>query len=85
MHDGFDSHNGYDSHDKFNASGQAGKAIQTYGLQVLSLRDSVLKNKNVPVTVPTVFVPHRRLLFQLHRGATQAHRHQQSSSQSDRR
>ena len=58
MHDGFDSHNGHDSHDKFNDSGQAGKAMQTYGLQVSSIRDSVLEDKNVPVTVPTKYSDH---------------------------
>ena len=51
MHDGFDSHNSHDSHDKFNASGQVEKTMQTYGLQVSSIRDLVLEDKNVPVTV----------------------------------
>ena len=37
MYNGFDSHNNYDSHDKFNASGQARKVMQTYGLQGGSL------------------------------------------------
>ena len=55
MHDGFDSHNDHDSHDKFNASRQAGKAMQTYSLQMSSIWDSVLKDKNVPVTLPNEY------------------------------
>ena len=63
MHDGFDSHNGHNSHDKFNTSGQARKAIQTYGLQVSSIRDSVLKDKNVPVTVSAKCLYHTDVSF----------------------